>query len=82
MTGIKGTGNFNHHGTPGVLNICTQYPLLVLIVVITKVKIAHTIVTAMLPVTLAPPGNMGTSPSVLFIQIKKNTVNKNGMYLT
>ena len=39
-------------GTPGVLKICCQYPLFPLRVVMRKVMVASTKVTAILPVTL------------------------------
>ncbi len=76
--GMSGTGNFSHHGTPGALTMCFQYPLFPLNVVIKKVNRAKTSVTAMLPVTFAPPGKIGISPKRLLISIKKNVVNKKG----
>jgi len=47
-------------------------------VVITKVANARTAVIAIFPVRFAPPGNIGISPSKLFIKIKKNIVSRNG----
>ena len=66
----------NHMGTPGGKTICFQYPLFPLTVVMIKVKIAITIVTATFPVTFAPPGKNGSNPERLMIKIKKNIVNK------
>ncbi len=44
-----------------------------------NVKMAKVNVKAILPLTFAPL-NIGINPKILLIQIKKNTVNKNGMY--
>jgi hypothetical protein len=74
-------GNFNHHGTPGVLKICTQKCLLVLNKVMMNVKPANTSVTAMFPVKLAPNGKNGIKPIKLLMRMKKKIVNKNGKYL-
>ena len=60
-------------GTPGGLNICTQYDLLPEMLVTINVIKDKTKVIAILPVTLAEPGR---SPSKLFTKIKKNKVNK------
>ena len=76
IKGMSGIGNFNHHGTPGVLTMCTQKNLLVVTIVIIKVMAANTMVIEMFPVTLAPPGKMGIKPMTLLISMKKKTVNK------
>jgi hypothetical protein len=41
-----------------------------------KVQTASTMVMAILPVTLAPPGNTGISPMRLLMKIKKNAVSR------
>ena len=66
----------NQNGTPGAAKTCLQCDLLPLNWVIRKVHIASTNVTFTLPVTLAPKGNIGTSPSRLFISMKKKTVRR------
>ena len=43
---------------------------------------ARTNVTAMLPVKFALPGKNGINPIMFEIQMKKNTVNKYGVYLS
>ena len=45
-----------------------------------KVHNASTIVTAMFPVTFAPPGKNGTMPSRLLRKMKKKTVSRYGAY--
>src|SRR5690606_16217993 len=49
-------------------------------VVIINVNIANVKVNAIFPLTLAP-FKIGIKPKILLIQIKKNTVNKYGIYL-
>ena len=44
-----------------------------------NVNSAKTPVTAMFPVTFAPPGKIGIRPNRLLIKIKKNTVKRNGV---
>ena len=64
-------------GTPGIQNICCQYALLADMFVINIVKTESTKVTAIFPVTFAPPpGGIGSKPKRLFIHIKKNTVKR------
>ena len=41
-----------------------------------NVATARTSVTAMLPVTFAPPGKKGISPMRLFTKMKKKTVSR------
>ena len=41
-----------------------------------NVQTANTNVTAMFPVTLAPPGKIGITPNKLLIRIKKKTACK------
>ena len=73
--GMIGTGTFNHAGTSGQ-NISFQYSLVPNTLTITNVNNARTHVTAILPVTLAPPGNTGINPSRLLKMIKKKAVSK------
>ena len=63
------TGVFRKTGTSGQ-KISFQYSLLPKKLVATNVSIASTNVTAILPVTLAPPGNSGISPNRLLKKIK------------
>ncbi len=52
------------------------------IVVITKVIIARTPVKAILPLKFPLNGKKGINPIILFIQIKKNSVKRNGTYFS
>jgi transposase len=47
-----------------------------------KVKRASTMVTAILPVTFAPPGKRGINPIRLVKKIKKKIVSKKGINLS
>ena len=75
---MSGTGTLSHQGTLGQ-NISFQYSRVPKILTMTKVNIANVKVMAMLPVMLAPPGNMGTSPIRLLTNIKKNAVSRYGV---
>ena len=77
IAGIIGMGAFSHKGTSGQ-KISFQYAFVPNILTIRNVQIANTQVTAILPVTLAPPGKMGIIPDRLFIKIKKKTVRRYG----
>ena len=77
ITGIIGTGHLSHVGTLGQ-KISSQYSLLPNKLMAKKVNMAKTNVMAILPVRLAPPGNIGTSPNKLLRKIKKNAVSKYG----
>lgn len=73
---IKGkTGVFKKTGTSGQ-KISFQYSLFPEKLVIKKVMIAKTKVTAMLPVMFAPPGNIGINPNKLLKKMKKKTVSR------
>ena len=63
-------------GIPGIHKVCFQKSLFPLIRISARVNNPKETVTAIFPVTLAAPGN---KPKRFVIQIKKNTVNKNGM---
>jgi hypothetical protein len=78
---IGARNNFIGTGMPGIQKICFQYSLLATTVVIINVIAARTNVNAMFPLKLALKGKKGISPITLLIQIKKNKVNKNGIYL-
>ena len=67
---------FTKPGIPGIHKVCCQKSLFPLTIINTKVTKPNDTVTEILPVTLAAPGN---KPNKLVIQIKKNTVNKNGI---
>lgn len=58
ITGIKGTGTFNHVGTSGQ-KISFQYSLVPVKLVMRKVHRAKKQVHEMLPVRLPPPGGKG-----------------------
>ena len=75
MTGIRGTGHFIHTGTSGQ-TISFQYSLLPEKLVIRNVRNASTKVMVILPVTLAPPGKIGSNPMRFVTRIKKKTVSK------
>ena len=77
ITGIRGTGNFKATGTSGQ-NTSFQYSLLPKMLITNIAVTAKNMVMLMLPVTFAPPGNTGTSPIMLQVKMKKNTVNKKG----
>ena len=77
MTGIMGIGTFSHVGTSGQ-NISFQYSLEPKIFTISRVQTARKNVIVMLPVTLAPPGKMGSRPKRLVMKIKKKAVSRNG----
>ena len=70
ITGMRGTGNFKAIGTSGQ-NISFQYSLLPKILITNIEVMAKNIVILMLPVTFAPPGNTGISPTRLQVKIKK-----------
>ena len=70
-TGTKIT--FTKKGTPGGQKICFQKWLVVLKRITINEIIPNTMVKAMLPVTLAEPGNI---PKRLLIKIKKKTVSR------
>ena len=76
INGITG-GIFSHSGTLGH-RISFQYSLFPKRFTANMVPTASNNVMLMLPVTLAPPGKIGMSPSRLFVKMKKNTVNKKG----
>ena len=65
--------SFTAKGTPGGQKICPQKWPFVLAIITTNEIIPSTAVKAVLPVTLARPG---TNPKILFMRMKKNTVNK------
>lgn len=72
-TPIISTGiiiGYNHHGTCGT-KMCFQYALLPFKLVTKNVINPITKVNAIFPVKFAPPGKKGTSPIMLFIQIKR-----------
>ena len=70
-TGTKIT--FTRKGTPGGQKICLQkWPVVLKRITINDIK-PNTMVNAILPVTLAEPGNI---PKRLLIKIKKNTVSR------
>ena len=75
MNGIIGIGTFNHQGTSGQ-NISFQYVFVPNKFTATNVKSASTIVIAIFPVTLAPPGKKGINPIRLLMKMKKNAVSK------
>ena len=75
MTGIKGTGHFKKTGTFGQ-KISFQYSLLPNRLIAIIVHTAKNKVILILPVTLAPPGNIGIKPIRLHVRIKKNTVSR------
>ena len=75
MAGMMGIGTFNHIGTSGQ-KISLKYSFVPVIFTMRKVQTANTKVMAILPVTLAPPGNNGISPNRLLVKIKKNTVRR------
>ena len=75
MNGMSGIGHFNQVGTSGH-NISFQYSFVPKMLVKRKVIKAKTNVIAILPVKLAPPGNIGIIPNTLLRNIKKNAVNK------
>lgn len=79
MAGIKGTGHFNQVGTSGQ-RISFQYSLVPKTLTAMNVQSAKTNVMAILPVTLAPPGNTGINPMILLTKIKKNAVSRYGEY--
>lgn len=60
-------------GTPGYQKICAQKCLFVLNMITKKEITPKTTVKAIFPVTFAEPGSR---PKMLFIKMKKNTVNK------
>ena len=74
--------NFNHrhqrqfqsHGHVGPENF--QYSLLPVRLVTRNVATASTMVTAKLPVRLAPPGNITIKPSKFIVRMKKKQVSK------
>ena len=74
ITGITG-GILSHKGTFGQ-RISFQYSLLPKRFTISIVPTAKNNVMLILPVTLAPPGNIGISPRRLFVKMKKNTVRR------
>ena len=69
--------SFTKKGTPGGQKICAQKCPFVLNKITIKEMIPNTAVNAVLPVTLAEPGN---KPNKLLIKMKKNTVSKYGRY--
>ena len=73
ITGIIGTGTFNHVGTSGQ-KISFQYSRLPNRLMAKRVQKAKKNVMVILPVTLAPPGKMGSSPKRLLKNIKKKHV--------
>ena len=75
IKGIKGRGNFKNIGTSGH-RISFQYSLFPKRFTATKVQSERARVTAMFPVTFAPPGKNGTRPIRLLNRIKKNTVSR------
>ena len=66
-------------GTGGI-KICFQYALFPLALVTIIVIADITSVNAIFPERLALKGKKGTKPIKLFTQIRKNIVNKNGIY--
>ena len=62
-----------HLGTPGIAKMCVQYVERPFTLVTMNAMIAKTKVTAIFPVTFAPPG---IKPNILLNQIKKKIVNK------
>ena len=68
-------------GTPGIQKTCFQKALFELTFTTTNTINAKTIVKAIFPLRLAPPGKKGIKPNKLFNQIKKKIDNKKGMYL-
>lgn len=79
IMGIMGTGHLSHVGTGGQ-SISIQYSLLPKMLTRSKVQRAKTKVMLMLPVMLAPPGNIGSSPNKFVMNIKKNAVSRKGAY--
>ena len=77
---IGARNNFIGTGSPGIQKICFQYSLFATNVVMMKVIAASTNVKAMFPLRFALNGKNGIRPITLFIHIKKNKVNKNGIY--
>ena len=75
MTGINGMGHFKNIGTSGQ-RISFQYSLVPNTLTATNVQRASTIVMAIFPVTLPPPGKTGISPMILLMKIKKNAVSR------
>ena len=75
MAGIIGTGHLSQVGTSGQ-KISFQYSRVPNTLVMMNVAMANSRVIAMLPVTFAPPGKIGTNPIRLFIRMKKNTVSR------
>ena len=75
MAGIKGIGHFKNIGTSGQ-RISFQYSFVPNTLTATKVHKASTIVIAMLPVTLPPPGKTGINPMILLTKMKKKAVSK------
>ena len=77
IAGIIGTGHLSHTGTSGQ-KISFQYSRVPNRFTATNVHNANTIVIAILPVTLAPPGKIGISPMMLLMKMKKKTVSRYG----
>ena len=75
MAGIKGIGHFKNVGTSGQ-RISFQYSLVPKTLTATNVHKASTIVMAIFPVTLPPPGKTGIKPMTLLTKIKKKAVSR------
>ena len=75
MTGIIGTGTLSQAGTGGQ-NISFQYSRLPEKFTTSIVVTARKNVMLMLPVTFAPPGNMGISPRRFVVKMKKKAVRR------
>ena len=75
IAGINGIGHFRKVGTSGH-NISFQYSLVPNTLTATKVHSANTMVMAMFPVTLPPPGKTGINPMILLMKIKKKAVSR------
>ena len=75
IAGINGMGHFKNVGTSGQ-RISFQYSLVPNILTAKKVHNAKTIVMAIFPVTLPPPGKTGINPMILLMKIKKKAVSR------
>ena len=75
IAGINGIGHFKKVGTSGH-RISFQYSLVPNTLTATKVHSANTMVMAMFPVTLPPPGKTGIKPMTLLTKIKKKAVSR------
>jgi hypothetical protein len=75
MTGINGMGHFKNIGTSGH-RISFQYSLVPNTLTAINVHKASTIVIAIFPVTLPPPGKTGINPIKLLMKIKKKAVSR------